>query len=317
LALFRAHTSPASQLSLSVPYLLGGGDPLVGVFLFLLGVPVHWASFGHNSVMDYWYDVRDPNKRHHPLVSGVIKREDALNVVVSMQVVLAVVMVFVAFALSAVYALAALVLYIVFGHAYNDGMGKTTRFSFVPISLCFTSLAAYSYLLARPLDLFGLVLLAWAFLAIFYQIAFEGNIKDVWVEGGLLLRPWLVQRDGKWFLKRHVGLFFALVRGLVSTMLLVFLAMAVAGPVGWVLLAVFTAVEIYLVLSIYRVVCGEGLDLGNRGRLLAFFGAAEAVEFFRVTSLLGVYGVPLIVASIVWFILFNRVLWGTMLSPRV
>jgi hypothetical protein len=57
LRLFRAQTGLATYFGFSVPYLIAGGDPLIAVALLPVGLLMHYASFGHNSVMDYWHDI--------------------------------------------------------------------------------------------------------------------------------------------------------------------------------------------------------------------------------------------------------------------
>ena len=69
LKIFRAHTSPVTVLTVSVYYYLAGGElySWVSVALILLGIYLHWCGFGHNSVMDYYYDILDPHKQHFPI----------------------------------------------------------------------------------------------------------------------------------------------------------------------------------------------------------------------------------------------------------
>jgi hypothetical protein len=84
-----------------------------------------------------------------------------------------------------------LLLYHVAGHAYNDGLSKESLFGFVPISLCFASLGAWGYFLSHvDVDLLGGALTAYFFLAIMFQIAYEGHLKEIQVgeRGNLLVR---------------------------------------------------------------------------------------------------------------------------------
>jgi len=141
--------------------------------------------------MDYWYDVNDPSKRHHPLITGAIKLRSAHNVIHPMLIVSFAALAVIAWLESPAVDLALLSLlgFAVFGHAYNDGMDKSTVHSWVPISACFTSLAAYGWFMSHSyVDVTFAVLMSATFSAIFFQIAVSGNLKDIGSDPVNLLR---------------------------------------------------------------------------------------------------------------------------------
>ena len=71
--IFRAQTAADVFLLVLLPYLVAGGEffSWFTLALALWSILVHHISFGHNTVLDTMlgWDSRDPNKRHHPLIS--------------------------------------------------------------------------------------------------------------------------------------------------------------------------------------------------------------------------------------------------------
>ena len=328
LQLFRAHTAPASVLTLVVPYLIaGGGNPvLVGLF-FLLGHLMHFFSFGHNSLMDYWVDIRDPNKRHHPLVAGRIRLEDAARVVLYGQVLTATAMALVILAFSENPALSLLffLLYFAWGHAYNDGLDHRDEHSWLSISLCLASATLISYTFTRGLDRVAALLFAWGLLFELYDIGLLGNAKDIWnpAEEKNPLRRWAVYDESGEFRGLRVTTgwialltFFWAVRLVASTAVVALVALAVnAPPENTALLYLFTAVE---ALAVTLTVIELATPRPRRERLLPLFGLSESAEFFRLASLAPMpWSLLLVAYSLTYFVGMNKWLWGTRLGPRV
>ena len=184
LQLFRAQTAPATLLLVLVPYLTNA--PFFDVKLLILAlysVLVHYFSFGHNSLLDtaMGYDVKDPSKAHHPLVSGVIKLSTAHNVIHFGLGTLAVIgTLFSLYAANPVLAILCLFNFWTWGHCYNDGTSKTSLLSFLPICLCFTFLGAWGWFLSHgTMNYLGLLLLAYFFMTILFQISWSGHLKEL------------------------------------------------------------------------------------------------------------------------------------------
>jgi hypothetical protein len=327
LQLLRAHTAPASVLTLVVPYLIaGGGDSvLVGLF-FLLGHLMHFFSFGHNSLMDYWLDVRDPNKRHHPLIAGRIRLDDATRVVLYGQALtgVAITLVILAYSQNPALSLLFFFLYFAWGHAYNDGLDHRDEHSWLSISLCLASAMLISYTFTRGLDRVAALLFAWGFLFELYDIGLLGNVKDLWnpAEEKNPLRRWAVFESGEFRGLRVTRgwiallIFFWCVRLIASTAVVTLVATAVSAPLeNMVLLYFFTILEALAVtLTITELISPRPC----RDRLLPVFGLSESVEFFRLTSLTPMPW-PLVLAGygLFYFVGMNKLLWGTRLGPRV
>ena len=326
LKLFRAQTAPATVFSILVPYLIAGGRDLITIMaIFVLGTIAHFFSFGHNSLMDYWYDVKDPNKKHHPLESGEIKFETAHKVIHYGMVLTCLGFVALTYYVSPspVLALMSLIGYIVFGHAYNDGLDKNTSHSWISISLCFTSLALYGWFLGTgEVNAITVLIAVWAFLTIVYQIAWEGNLKDLWnpAEKHNLLRTW-VEYDWSGtpikFTSKAVSFGFMAIRLGWNTVILGMIAYYLnAGLMNWIMYVAFTFIETLAVIDIHDT---AEHSLWSRDVLLERFGVAEAVEFFRLIaiSLQPAIVLTLVSYGLLYFVLMNRLLWGSKFGPKV
>lgn len=313
------YTAPATVYCLLVPYLIAGGrDTCLIIYLFLVGHLLHYAMFGHNSVMDYWHDVNDPSKKHHPLISKRISLDKAHKTIhvllVISNILLLIPLIFVNTYLPLIF----LFLSCIFGHAYNDGLDHFTAHSWIPISLCFTFLCATSYLIYGNPDTYFVMVVLWAFLTIFYQIAWEGNLKDVWnpyetcnplrkhtiVIGERLID--MVDARGE-----ALSASFLTIRGIVNSLVITFLILLSPSPLSIVVFTFTSIVEFY---SLYKIHFKRPI---SRGELLSLFGVAEAFEFFRLISILDLIGLPLIAYGILYFTLMNKLLWGTKFAPRV
>ncbi|MEM1866047.1 MAG: UbiA family prenyltransferase [Ignisphaera sp.] len=315
LRLFRAQTAPATVMCLLVPYLLAGGRNIADfVVLFVLSHLLHFFSFGHNSVMDYWLDIHDPSKKHHPLVSGKIGLRDAHKVIHYGGCLTAFLI-----ALYSVYknplSLAPFLMYVVFGHAYNDGLDHLTTHSWISISLCFTSLSMYGYILVKGFTVDLLLIALWSFLTIFYQIAFEGNYKDLWnpLEEHNLLRRYQLSSNPP-TIRGDVALMFFFVRSVLNTAVLIVLALTVLREKLFLLLLILlTFFEVMFTYKLYKY----STTGRRREDVLDLFGKAEAIEFFRIASLTEIYALFFIAYGLMYYVLMNKLLWGTSFGPRV
>jgi len=335
---FRAQTAPATVYTIAIPYLLAGGDPVYLLALVPLGILLHLFTFGHNSVMDYWYDIKDPNKQHHPIVRGDISLSKAHAVIHNGLAIVTILFIAVTLILSPIpdLALAMLTLYLIFGHAYNDGLDKNVIHSWGSISMCFTFLALYGWFLGTKVyDIRTNLIMLWAFLTIFYQIAWEGNLKDLWnpAESLNMLKSMGFKvkdlGDGEY---RIVGPtmtinamsnFMFLIRGVVNTIIVLLLAwFYVNDPI------IYSAYVIaYMVVSAFYV--KMLMKLHNmirikfrRQDMLEMFGKLEATEFWRfmtillLTPLWWLY--PILFAyGLLWFVGMNKMLWASRFGPRV
>jgi len=128
------------------------------------------------------YDQKDPSKRHHPLISTGIKIHEAHNVIhwgLSIITAWAVLLTF-WISTNPAMAMAALILWVAFGHAYNDGLSKESPFGFLAISICCTASGAWGWFLSHvAIDKLGILYLGYVFFTILFQISYSGFIKEL------------------------------------------------------------------------------------------------------------------------------------------
>jgi len=185
LQLFRAQTAPATLLCILVPYLHNASFfDLRTLLLAVSTVLFHYFSFGANSLMDtaMGYDQKDSGKQHHPLISGAIELHKAHNVIHWGLAVLTAWATALTLWISPnpATAMAALILWVAFGHAYNDGLSKESLFGFISISICCTASSAWGWFLSHgSLDNLGALYLTYVFFTILFQISWSGFIKEI------------------------------------------------------------------------------------------------------------------------------------------
>ena len=318
--LFRAQTAPATVFSLIVPYILAGGHSWKMItFLFLVGHLLHYASFGHNSVMDYLlgFDREDPNKQHHPLPSGRIKPVRALWIINLLLATSFILLAIPAVQLKACVAMIMLAFYAIFGYAYNTGLDHLSGHSWLPISLAFAFLPLYGYYLGPyPDNIVALALWLWSFTVIFYQIAFEGNLKDLWNlsdRAPSLLRDKCQVSTGRVHCQETEFYLFARIAGYI---ILTLITLYLTGNIYYFAI-------IFILSGLAMVVSAElhyRLNNSDREHALIVMSIQEVIAFYVfltltvidqpiITIILAIYGVS-------YFLLMNRWLWDFN-APRV
>lgn len=183
LQLGRAQTYPADTLLVVAPLAFGGVDLVKLLVMAALMFPVHWMSFGENSLLDYTqgYDKADPSKSHHPLSEGRITVTNAMNALIWTKCLVGVVAMWLTFVWSPnpTLAIAALLMWFVWGTSYNEGLDKETSLGFVPICLCFAAMGAWGWFLSHStLTVVGMSYLVYSFSVILFQIGWSGHLKD-------------------------------------------------------------------------------------------------------------------------------------------
>lgn len=193
LRLFRAQTAPATVLIMLVPYLAGASFLSWSTLaLAVYGLLLHWWTFGDNSLMDaaMGYDKKDPSKAHHPLLTEdwdeSISLHDAHNVIHwGLAVLLTIGGVgSIAWAASPALATLCLLVYVAFGYSYNCGLSKESIQGWLPISVCFASLAGFGWFLSHQgAGWMGWAFLCYVFVTEVFEISYEGNLKELPVAG--------------------------------------------------------------------------------------------------------------------------------------
>jgi len=324
LRIFRAQTAAAVFLLVFIPYLSAGGELFswYALLLALWSIFVHHISFGHNTVLDtlMGWDLRDPNKKHHPLIAQRIRKETALKVVSVGFFVYAIIAVFLAYLGSGnpFYAMVFFSLYLVGGFVYNDGISKISVWDFIPITICFTSLSLFSYFLIAK-EFSELIILIALYLALveWFQIGIEGEIKEIEIKDEVNM----LQRLGT----KIDGNIFSMGKSIIYPWVLKISGLAIAGYLlykftyVWLTAILFT---IGVILAIYFCYKLTQKREWNRKKSLRYMALEEIVSIFLlplilipIIGLLEVFIILLI--SIVYFVGMNALLWETCFAPKV
>lgn len=316
LRLFRAQTGVATLLLLLVPFLCDSSVGLLEVVaVAAFALLVHYASFGHNSLMDFvgGYDKTDPGKVHHPLNTGVIQIGTAHLVIHWMLIFSAVVAVGLVFWMSPapVYALVFMIGWLAFGFAYNDGLSKQSKTGCFAITGSMVSVAGFAWFLSHEaMTEVGALFLTYTYFAIMYQIAWSGFIKEMaqWEPSNVL--HWMGARlkrteDELILLLGPAACFGTYLKffGLATGMILV---ATVWSPVEGTIAGILAVVALYLLSGTIQDRKYE------RQRELQTMSLMEiATIFLPILPMLGVAkGSVLMLATLAYFVLMNRLLWG-------
>ena len=336
LQVFRAHTAPVTILTLFVYFTIAGGSLISIEFLLMLvaAIAMHYLGFGHNSLMDYTagYDKIDPYKTHFPLVKGEIKLKKAHNVIHSLMMLSALYIVYItlSFGKSPDKALAFFALALAFGHAYNDGLGKTSVLKFIPLSLYAVCAGCWAYFfVANTANTLFYLVTAYMLIVYIYQIGYEGELKDInsFAEDNLLrkigVKVFGIKVADKYFINSTAGL----VLSFTLTALKIIFLMCIGIPylvdeanpveiiaVALTIIMMFFIVKFSMLLTFDREY-NHDEDLRN-------MAVVEVFSAFAIVSVLIPYAgliesLLIMLFSIAYFILFNRYLWGTTIKPKV
>jgi hypothetical protein len=329
LQLFRAQTAPATVLLVLTAYLFSASFlDLKTLLLTALLLLVHLFSFGHNSLMDaaMHYDQGDPNKQHHPLVSGIIKFQQAHNVIhwglgfLS----LAVASVTILIAQNPLIALLCLIGWTGFGHAYNDGLSKESLIGFLAISLSMTAAGAWGWFLSNEkLTVLGGLYLGYVFCIILYQISWSGFIKEMQVrEHSNILSKMGAElvTTAEVYPKKLITVEFYPGASRFYAYLIKGVGLIFASLLCWYNYSLVRLVTLVLfgVLMVFLLHQTTKQRAYNRGKELLSMSLMEIATIYLAIPLMLNLEIAalLMLAGIVYFFLINVWLWGV-LYPKV
>jgi len=316
LRLFRAQTAPATILCILIPYAAGRSIwSFEVVILGILALFIHYFSFGHNSLMDtaMGYDKRDPSKKHHPLVLGVIKLHEAHSVIHWGLCILTAAAGILTLWISPnpAYAILCLLLWVAFGHGYNDGLSKESLFGFLPISICCTAAAAWGWFLSHAsIDVIGFLYLTYTFFTILFQISWSGHLKELEIrERSNILVKMGAKVDVTWrgekvFIPGKSWIYAWLVKGINVFLgwLLMFLKFKLVTLVIWVILAA--------IIIIYLCRLTEQRKYVRSKELFNMSIMEIATIYLPIPILLPwLEASILMLTGILYFFIINKVLW--------
>lgn len=320
----RIHTA-ALSVPLTVLGVLLAGVPVMSwqtLEFAVLGLLFHAIGFAQNNLADYRYDIQDPAKQHHPLVQGRINFRKA-NWIVNFGMIG---LFFYGAMISNFnpWSLFFLGLMIISGNVYNYA-SKDTVWSFIPITLCFSSLPMIAYFTyANELSSLMLLVYIYITLQLVFQIAVEGCMKELQQENECNLMRSLGYRVEDGVLKSGIYgyLFGALIKAAG-----VWIALAIvlySGSLRLLSLAVIigfiTFVHTDWLISA-KPWTGD-VKLWDRDNAVQNSARIEIFSYILlIVALQGVLGWSLAAAFILlpvaWFAFFNKIFWNTYLIPRV
>lgn len=323
LRVFRAQTYPASLLLVLIFYFLGGGELIswYTLYLALFTLITHYSSFGHNSLMDSCrvprigelpYDVQDPNKKHHPLVSGRIDLQKAHKVIHSLlilSVVYGIVLVYFSEG-NKFLATVCLLLCLAFGHAYNDGLDKASYHNYLVISSCFTAFGLFGYfLVAEKFSIEAILLAVYVFFLEWFENNVEGSLKEIETKAEKNIMSLLGCRVQK-------GELIIPVKAKIYGLSIKVISLLALAP----LLAIFDNVAckvIYIVFSVITLKKAITILTGgkyDRDKLLIAFSIEEILSiflpYFVLSPVLGFQILLLLPVGVAYFLAINKINWG-------
>lgn len=308
LQLYRAHSAPGPVLLMVAGYLAVAEPSLMRVGgVAMLGVLAHLTGFGHNTLMDREVDAEDENKRHHPLHDGRLGFLEGLYAVNVLQVVALSLAVYMAWG-NAV-ALVALLMYVVMGHAYNDGaFSSRSLVSWLPISTSFAALVAFAMYYAGSVDWW---LVGYVFVMIWIQTDLESKQKDITTTEPTMIRMMGARVGNGRF---HPGWSWVYTGCLqvLQALFLVLVLLRGYSPEGLIAVVVVIAGLLYTYTrQVLPRTYDHEQDLQHIGfhEVFAVFG-----PLFVVAPLPWATGLAL--GGLAWYLCMNRFLWGAWTVPR-
>jgi len=318
LKLVRIHTSSLTQGGVLLAAILAGERRIPILIAYALWVILfHAVGFVDNNIEDYKHDKEDPAKKHFPLVTGEVSLKQAKAFCYTGM--LSAFLLGVWMAEFRLLPVAFLTLTFTFGRLYNT-LSKRSIFSPVYISGSFTSLVLFAYYSRYSgCDFNPLIMLftLYTFFLMFWQIAWEGYIKDIESDRINLLRVIGCRVQNGTFKPSTLGKIFGWGFRLPTIIIGLAILYVTGGEmVAWIGFVALSASVLY---SAHRLVKKRRYD---HGETVMFCAVTEVQVYFSIVlALKKVLGTPatltLIFYPIIWFITLNRITWKTWITPRV
>lgn len=315
--------------------ILGGGSwtLILGVTLWALWF--HYIGFTHNGLTDLEWDRKDPNKSHFPLVSGKIRERSAL-MLVTVGTLIGVVWGWLQAGWWNLPALFWIIWATLWGVSYNL-TSKRSLLAPIFISASFSCLPLYGYYAAgstiyHAFDVdgvwgmvtdIGFLLWAYTFMLMFFQIAVSGYLKELEQEDQPNLLRTLGAFVGKERLRVYAGgygLFVILSRLGTIVVGAVILCTEIGLPLWEHGMMFFMLLTLMVLAATAIETCGGEW---NRELRVQWMAIVEILVYWSlVVALLPLLGtltaLAFMLLPLVWFVAWNRILWGKRyISPKV
>jgi 4-hydroxybenzoate polyprenyltransferase len=261
------------------------------------------------------YDLKDPSKSHHPLITGKISLTAAHNVIHWGLCGLAVLAILLSLQISPIplYAITCIFLSFVFGYAYNSGLSKESVFGFIPISICFTFMGAWGWFLSHEaLDTVGYLYLGYVFCTILFQISYSGFKKELLIKerSNILVRLGAKVENGV-FKPSKAGIYGVTIKGLnwLIGLLLLLQNFNIIRLLWFIVISSFVFVYLIRLTKPREYI---------RDRELLDMSLEEVATIYLVVPILldSLVAALLMVIGLLYFLIVNRILWKAPF-PRV
>lgn len=309
-----ALTVPITVIGLLIAGVPAGSWQVLEFALF--GLLFHALGFAQNNLADYKYDIEDPSKSSHPLVSGKIKFR-AANFFINFGI-LGLFIFGLFLSRDQPYSIFFLGLSIISGYVYNT-CSKDTVWGFIPITLCFSSLPMFAYF-AYQSNLSHLMLLVYLYIVLqmIFQIAVEGCLKELMQEKESNLMRTLGYRVEHGILKTSMsGGLFAYMNKVIGGVLGAQIVVSLTG-------SLLPIIVMGIVAAIGAMMVNDLLlrEPWDRQRVVRDSAIIEILSYvFLIVALQGLLGWSLvaifILVPVTWFIFWNRIFWNTFIMPKV
>jgi 4-hydroxybenzoate polyprenyltransferase len=311
---------------------MGGGELFskFGLLLFVFSILLHYFIFGNNSLMDTCivpsprqlpYDMQDKMKKHHPLITGKIKLATAHKVIYTGIVFLSFAAILISFYGSGntSLSLAFFLVFVVSGFAYNCGLSKVTVWKFFPISLCFTALCTYAYfLMSENINNLIILILIYIFLTEIFEVGIEGDQKEIETNTEVNLLKYLGTKTS------HNKIFMSLSSKIVAwcikiSNLAVGLYITIYIGLRYETMLLFALFALLVIYFAYKIIHDKEW---GRDVKLRYYSFEEISTIFLLLVIIIPYmglleAVTLMFFGVVYFIILNKINWGTFFIPRV
>lgn len=297
-------------------YYLAGGKifSVYGFYILLFSLLFHACGHLDNNVCDLKYDLRDPSKKHFPLVSGEILFERARKACYLALWLIVLSGLFLSNgSLASIFFL---VLGVSMGLAYNR-VNKRVYWKPIPFALSFISLPCFFYYANASLTTMVFILYCiYGFLALSWELGVGGELKDINnpAEKNILRRLGVAVEDGKIVFSFRSEAYvwsFKVLNYFVGVGVLIFLAMSLVNAVAY---WISWGMALFFVNGLGS--SGEW----NRKRRMRDLVLVELFTYLAVVVALAlplIEAVTMVVFPVAWLITFNRIIWSSGLTPRV
>mgnify|MGYP001626355588 CR=1 FL=1 len=318
----RIHTASLTIPVVMISYLIYGRDLWTLFLLSVFALLFHAFGFMWNNIFDYKYDKIDKYKQHFPLISGEINIKHAIYIASIGTVLTYLFGTYITYhhLVSFIFMNMA----ILFGFLYNI-YNKKMSSSSLYISMSFASLIPMSmYLNDGVSTIVSTMMFFIAFLTMMYQISVSGNIKDMEVPQANLMKKLGVRLFANNIVFSNKAIAYSTVLRIMVFELIIslfyILSMKITSVV--ILTAMLSIPSLLFIITMIYHIKMINHARWDRDAYLSYMSKIEIFNYLTFATIiipvLSIYAYLFFVLfPILWFAIFNRIMWGTVSFPKV